>query len=114
MLSLGCLEETYTFPTWAGIGTLGARIVKLLMDGQSKSALGIAKHLTRDGHGRHAIYRVDHTVAASEYTMDDARVIRDLKGLGETLARQQYPKLEPVFFKTPAEPFLPLYTVERS
>ena len=83
------------------------------MDGQSKSALGIAKHLTRDGYGRHAIYRIDHTVAASMYTMDDARVVRDLRGLGETLARQQYPLLEEVFFRTPAEPFSPLYTVER-
>ena len=113
VLSLGCLEETYSFPTWAGIGALGTKIVKLLMDGQSKSAIGIAKHLTRDGYGRHAIYRIDHTVAASTYTMDDARVIRDLRGLGETLARQQYPLLKDIFFNDPAEPFDPLYTVER-
>jgi predicted acylesterase/phospholipase RssA len=93
-----------------GVGTLGVKVVKLLMDGQSKSALGIAKHLTRDGYGRHAVYRIDHTVASSKYTMDDARVIRELKGLGETLARQQYPILESVFFRTPAEPFVPLYT----
>jgi patatin-like phospholipase/acyl hydrolase len=110
VLSLGCLEETYSFPTSAGVGTLGVKVVKLLMDGQSKSALGIAKHLTRDGYGRHAVYRIDHTVASSKYTMDDARVIRELKGLGETLARQQYPILESVFFRTPAEPFVPLYT----
>jgi uncharacterized protein len=111
VLSLGCLEETYSFPTWAGVGVLGVKIVKLLMDGQSKSALGIAKHLTGDGYGRRGIYRIDYTVAASKYTMDDARVIRELRGLGETLARQQYPILEPVFFKEPAEPFVPLYIV---
>jgi hypothetical protein len=83
------------------------------MDGQSKSALGVAKHLTRDGHGRHAIHRIDHTVAASKYRMDDARVIRELKGLGETLARKKYPLLEPIFFREPAQPFVPFYTEER-
>lgn len=110
VLSLGCLEEIYSFPSWAGIGPLGLKVVKLLMDGQSKSAIGIAKHLTRDGYGHRAIYRIDHTVAASKYTMDDARVVRELKGLGEILARQYYPLLEPVFFRGPAEPFVSIYT----
>ena len=112
VLSLGCLEETYSFPAWAGIGTLGSTAIKLLMDGQSKSALGIAKHLTGDGYGRRAIYRIDHTVSASTYRMDDAGVIRELKGLGESIARREYPILERAFFQDPAAPFEPCYKLQ--
>ena len=62
VLSLGCLEEAYTVPKWAGLGTLGPKLVKLFMDGQSHGAIGIAKLLTGHEHERTAIHRIDHTV----------------------------------------------------
>src|SRR5690606_24297206 len=100
VLSLGCLEETYTIRKWAGLSTLGQKVINLFMDGQSHGALGIAKLLTGDGHERTAIYRVNQTVPQSTYRMDDPTVIQDLKGLGYTLARSRQPELEPVFFRT--------------
>lgn len=109
VLSLGCLEETYTIRKWAGIGTLGSKVIKLFMDGQSHGAMGIAKLLTGHEHERTAIHRINHTVPDSAYKMDDTRVIQDLKGLGYSLARDRHPVLDPVFFGQPAEAFVPVY-----
>ena len=109
VLSLGCLEEAYTVPKWAGLGTLGPKLVKLFMDGQSHGAMGIAKLLTGHEHERTAIHRIDHTVPYGAYRMDDPRKIRDLKGLGHAKARDRLPVLKPVFFDRPADVFTPIY-----
>ncbi len=111
VLSLGCLDETYTIRKGAGVGTLGSRIIKLFMDGQSHGAMGIAKLLTGHEHEREAIHRIDHPVPLNTFKMDDARVIQDLKGLGHSLARDRHPGLEPIFFTAPAEAFYPIYTL---
>ena len=114
VLSLGCLDETYTIPKRAGIGTLGSKIIKLFMDGQSHGAMGVAKLLTGHEHERNALHRIDHPVPAGVFKMDDARIIQDLNGLGHTLARDRQPVLDPVFFHAPAEPFSPEYRLEHS
>jgi len=115
VLSLGCLEETYTTPKQSGLGTLGSKIVKLFVDGQSHGAMGIAKLITGHEHGgRNTIYRIDYTVPYNEYKMDDTRIIQDLKGLGHTKARDRQPILEPVFFQQPAKPFTPVYKLNKA
>lgn len=113
VLSLGCLEETYTMYKRAGIGTLGSKVIKLFMDGQSHSAMGMAKLLTGHEHERTAIYRINHTVPSNAFKMDDTHVIQDLKGLGFSLARDRQPVLDPVFFDRPAESFVPLYALDK-
>lgn len=112
VLSLGCLEETYSIHKWAGIGTLGSKVIKLFMDGQSHGAMGIAKLITGHEHERTAIYRINHSVPCNAYKMDDTRVIQDLRGLGYSLARDRQPVLYPVFFNSPAEAFTPIYTLD--
>lgn len=109
VLSLGCLDESYTLSKRAGVGTLGSKVIKLFMDGQSHSAMGIAKLLTGHEHERTAIHRINHTVPYNTYKMDDARVIQDLKGLGFSLARDRQPVLHPVFFGRPADAFEPIH-----
>ena len=89
----------------SGIGTLGSKLIKLFMDGQSHSAMGIAKLLTGHEHERKAIYRVNHAVTYNTFKMDDTGVIQDLKGLGHSFARDRQPVLNPVFFTTPAKSF---------
>lgn len=111
VLSLGCLEETYSVRKWAGIGTLGRKALRLMMDGQSHGAMGMAKLLTGHEHERNAIYRINHTVSYNSYKMDDTRVIEDLKGLGHAKARDRAPVLEPVFFSEPAPVFSPVYSL---
>ena len=112
VLSLGCLDETYTIRKWAGVGTLGSKIIKLFMDGQSHGAMGVAKLLTGHEHERNSIHRINHSVPLNAFKMDDARFIQDLKGLGYTLARDRQPVLEPIFLTAPAEEFSPIYTLE--
>jgi len=112
ILSLGCLEEVYSVPKGGGIGTLGKKAIGLFMDGQSHGAMGMAKILTGDVYQRKAIYRIDHHMPYSKYRMDDTRVITDLKGLGHVKGRDQFPHLSDVFFRMPAEPFEPIYTLE--
>lgn len=114
VLSLGCLEETYGIRKWAGVGTLGSKIIKLFMDGQSHGAMGVAKLLTGHEHERNAIYRINHTVPLNAFKMDDAGVIQDLKGLGYSFARDRQPILKPVFFSAPAESFSAVHTLEHS
>ncbi|MCC6579434.1 MAG: patatin-like phospholipase family protein [Phycisphaeraceae bacterium] len=111
ILSIGCLEEAYAIPKWAGFGTLGPKAIKLFMDGQSRGAMGIAKLLTAHEHERTAIYRINHVVPHNTYKMDDTRVLQDLKGLGYSFARDRQPILDPVFFDTPAEGFIPVHTL---
>lgn len=113
VLSLGCLEETYTISKRAGIGTLGSKLIKLFMDGQSHGAMGIAKLLTGHEHERTAIHRINHTVPCNAYKMDDTRIIQDLKGLGFSFARDRQPVLDPVFFSQPAEAFTPVYVLDQ-
>ena len=112
VLSLGCLEETYNLPKKAGIGTLGTKVIKLFMEGQSRGALGIAKLLTSHEHEREAIYRINHSVPVDTFKLDDTGVIQELKGLGVSLARDRQPILEPIFFRTPAEEFVPNHALE--
>lgn len=112
VLSLGCLEETYTTCKSSGVGTLGRKVIKLFMDGQSHGAMGIAKLLTGHEHERTAIHRINHIVPNNTYKMDDTRVIQDLKGLGYTHARDRYPIVDPVFFNETADSFTPEYVLD--
>lgn len=113
VLSLGCLEETYSIPKGAGIGTMGTKILNLFMDGQSHGAMGMAKLLTGHEHDRTAIYRINHTVPLNTFKLDDTRVIQDLVGLGHSLARDRLPILDPVFFGQPADTFKPIYSLDQ-
>lgn len=111
VLSLGCLDEAYTLPKAAGVGPLATKLVSLFMNGQSHGAMGIAKLLTGHEHERDAIFRVNHTVPAGEYTMDGVSEIKNLKGLGFSYSRERFPSLQPIFFDIAAEPFVPLYKI---
>lgn len=113
ILSLGCLQDVYSVPKSAGIGTLGLEAINLFMDGQSYGAMGMAKILTGDSHERQAIYRIDHNVPRGKFKMDDTSLIPDLKGLGHIKARESFPLLQNIFFMHPAETFIPVYSLNR-
>jgi hypothetical protein len=112
ILSLGCIQETYTVPKGAGITTLGGKAIRLFMDGQSHGAMGIAKLITGHEHRRQAIWRIDHTAPEGLYTLDDASKIQELKGIGFTQAREQFPLLKSTFFAAPAARFVPVYSLD--
>ena len=109
LLSIGCLDETYTVHKQSGLGRIGLKAIKLFMDGQSHGALGVAKLLLGDEHDRRSLHRIDQTVPQNIYKMDDATIIRELKGIGHAKGRDRIPVLEPTFFDEPAEDFDPCY-----
>jgi len=112
ILSLGCGDEVYMLPEAPGIGGLGLKILSLLMDGQSRGALGMAKLLTGHPHDGDAIYRYSPAVPAGFFSLDDTSKISRLKGLGVSSARNAKPQLKPIFFQTPAAPFVPVYDLK--
>ena len=114
VLSLGCLEEAYTTPKRCGLGTLGRKAVKLLMDGQSHGALGMARLLIGHSHDRKVFYRIDHKVPYNAYKLDDAKAIQELRGLGHSMGRDRLPIIESVFFEEPAEEFTPIYQINEA
>ena len=109
ILSLGCLEQTYTIPKSSGLGGFAPKYADLSIDAQSKGSIGMAMLLTGHPHEQTAIYRIDHTVPHNAYKLDDVRFIRTLKGLGHHKARTEHPTLSPVFFETLAEEFVPYH-----
>lgn len=109
ILSLGCVDEAYMLAEAPGIGGLGMKIIDLFMDGQSRGALGMAKLLTGHPYAGNAIHRYSPTVPAGFFTLDDTSKISRLKGLGVSAARNAKPHLKPVFFQSPAPPFVPFH-----
>lgn len=73
------------------------------MVAQASASYGIATTLL----GRERVIRVNPTVPAKRFGLDKVSEMNSLKGLGETEAREWLPKLRPVLFDTPAEPFNP-------
>lgn len=114
ILSLGCVDEVYMIPEAPGIAGLGLDILKLLLDGQSRGAMGISKLITGHPHEREAIFRYSPTVPANFFSLDDTSKISRLKGLGASSARQAKPKIKAEFLQFPAEPFEPVHSLERA
>lgn len=109
VLSVGCVNEVYMLDEAPGAGSLVLDLARLFMNGQTHGALGMAKLLTGHEYERHAIFRVCPDVPKNIFKLDDTTKIGRLKGLGFSSARENRPRLEPVFFSAPAVPFLPLY-----
>ena len=108
VLSIGCTEDLLRIP--AGVGKAHVEtIIDVFMLGQSRAAMGTAKLLTGHMSGRHRVYRYQEVVPRGTYAMDSSRQIRELRGLGTSLARHSLEEVLSVFFESPREPFLPLH-----
>jgi hypothetical protein len=114
VLSLGCVNEIYALAEAPGVGGVVFDLARLFMDGQSHGALGMAKLLTGHEYVRTALHRVCPDAPKNLFRLDDTTKIERLKGLGASSAREHRPRLEPVFFQTPAAPFVPVYSLPGS
>jgi hypothetical protein len=112
ILSLGCVNEVYMLGEAPGIGGLAKDLVRLFMDGQSRSALGMAKLLTGHEYEREAIFRFCPDVPKGFFKLDDTSKIKRLKGMGIAAARRERPRLEPIFFSSRAATFTPVYSLK--
>jgi hypothetical protein len=111
VLSVGSVNEIYMLDEAPGAGSLALDLARLFINGQTHGALGMAKLLTGHEYEREALYRVCPNVPKNLFRLDDTTKIGRLKGLGASSARENRPRLEPVFFDHPVEPFLPVYSL---
>lgn len=75
------------------------------MRGQSRSAVGMARHLTGRDKGLDNVVRIDPAVDKNRFALDKATGVEELKGLGYHHARDLSPSLSARFFGTPVEEF---------
>lgn len=110
VLSLGCTEEAPGFAKLArkrpGAASWGFGLLDAFFLAQSSAAMGAAKILLDDQEEKR-ILRVTKTVAKEVFRLDGARAIAEMKGLGESLARERLEKVRPLFLGAPAEEFVP-------
>jgi len=104
ILSLGCTQIAQSFSKlkagkdWALLPPIEAALV-----GQSGGSLGIAQSIA----GHENVYRINPVVPAGKFSLDGSGGIDELRGLGESEARHEIPKLKPVFFARTVQPFTP-------
>jgi len=108
VLSVGCTEEAIDFKQ-RGHGGLfwRRRAIDAAMRGQTRSAQGMARHLTGRDEGLENIVRINPVVAANRFALDGVDGIRDLRGFGYSEARAALPSIKSRFFSSKAELFTP-------
>jgi patatin-like phospholipase/acyl hydrolase len=107
VLSIGCTEETIDFKQRGHGGIFWIRrAIEAAMRGQSRSALGMARHLTGRDKGLENVVRINPVVAANRFSLDGVEGIRDLQGFGYAEARNALPELKNRFFATKADEFV--------
>lgn len=109
ILSLSCTHTPSDLMPGSGPGVWfwAPRAIDAAMRGQSFGALGTAQHLI----GHKNVTRIDPEVPPGKYSLDNARTVADLCGIGASEARQHSPTLMREFFDEPAPDFKPHYTV---
>jgi uncharacterized protein len=106
VLSIGCTGEPLDVG-WGrklSLGGLywGAKVVSVMMSGQSSGSLGTAQLLA----GNENITRISPVVPCGRFRLDATREMDALRGLGSTEARKALPSLKSTFFSGQAETFI--------
>ncbi|MEA5466360.1 CBASS cGAMP-activated phospholipase [Leptothoe sp. PORK10 BA2] len=112
LLSLGCSTPPVSvgWERWLPLGKVGwaNRVVEMVMAGQSSFSLGAAQLFA----GEENVLRVDPIVQRNRFAMDGAENIAILKGLGQSEARKELPKLRQLFLTEPAPHFVPEWQLD--
>jgi predicted acylesterase/phospholipase RssA len=107
VLSIGCTEEAVDFKQKGHSALFWIRrAIDAAIRGQSRSSLGMARHLTGRDQGLENIVRINPAVPAKKFSLDGVSGIRDLKGFAYGQARHVLPELTNRFFGSEAEPFI--------
>jgi uncharacterized protein len=106
ILSLGCtcIAQSFALKN-AGLFAWRKKALEASFSGQAFGSMGIAAVLI--GHPN--IQRVDPTVEAGQYSLDDSRLLSELVGRARECVREELPKFRRLFDHGPAEKFLPFH-----
>lgn len=111
LLSIGCttapLNARAGQAKWLGFSYWANRLVPVFMAAQSSASIGTAQLLL--GHGN--VQRYSTTVSDGRFSLDAAKDIESLRGLGANEARRAIPALQP-WLTTKAAPFEPYYRLD--
>jgi patatin-like phospholipase/acyl hydrolase len=111
LLSISCTESAPSIRdrgrAGLGLGKWAPHLVSTFMNAQSSASIGTATLLL--GHDN--VHRISKSVGGGRYTLDGIKEIESLKGLGSSVAREEYPKVKAMFLAEKALPFVPLQEV---
>jgi patatin-like phospholipase/acyl hydrolase len=111
LLSIGCTESAPSVrdssPAGLGLGKWAQHLVNAFMYAQSSASIGTATHLL----GPNNVHRISKIVGGGRYKLDGVKEIESLRGLGSSVAREEYPKVKAMFLAEKAQPFVPLREV---
>ena len=107
VLSIGCTEEAIDFKQRGHGGLFWIKKgIDAALRGQSRSALGMARHLTGRDKGLEKVVRINPPVAAGRFCLDGVKGISELQGVAYGEARHRVSELKDRFFAVTAEPSL--------
>lgn len=109
VLSLGCTNAPLDVPADMGYVANNLGIIELMFSGQSAGSVGTAKLLLGHNQLTPKLFRIDPTVAAGTFRMDDVSKFQHLVGLGEAVAREFLPTFRVAFQGAPRAPFVPCH-----
>ena len=113
VLNVGTTDEAFHVPLTqrrrGGVLRWVKGLPPLFMQAQSDAVLKQATILLGEKP-----YRVSPSVRPSRFSLDDARLISDLRGLGVDCARHHEQYLSPRFLKERAEPLVPFHVLDHS
>jgi uncharacterized protein len=108
VLSIGCTEEAIDFKERGHGGIFWIRRgIAAALRGQTRSAQGMARHLTGKDQDLERVIRINPIVQEERFRLDDASGIQDLKGFAYSEARHALPMVKRRFFSEKAETFSP-------
>ncbi len=108
ILSLGFDDEARHLLKDAGLHGLGLRgrhMIKLLMEGQSKSALESARTLIRCHDDEQRLIRITQGRTDKTYALDNIKAVAELSQLGRTQAHSYRNVIQMTFLTTPITMF---------
>lgn len=109
MLSLGCVREDDIAPESGGLLRWARPGAALLMQAQSRLAIGGTYLLTNDRPNTpQRIIRIEATAPKGYFSLDGSHALKEMERLGKSLARDRLDQVNPLFFSHPATAFQPL------
>lgn len=109
MLSLGCVREDDIPPESGGLLRWALPGVNLLMQAQSRFAIGGAYLLLGDRpNSPRRILRIEASAPKGHFSLDGASGLPEMERLGGSLGRNHLDQLRPIFFDVPTIAFRPL------
>lgn len=112
VLSLGCTEAPLDIPENAGRLALARKVTDIFLLGQASASLGTAKLLMGRERLNDRFHRIQQPVPDDLFKLDATQQIKNLKGLGASLAREHLPAIRSTFLVAPTDTFRPVYHAE--